>query len=88
MKNAQLTSILMGLTACSAVTSLIFCGLMFNRAGEIGQLQQQAAAVQQNRMAAGALFTELAEYSKRDPQIKPILQILAAHPTGAQPAAK
>ena len=83
MKTTQFTNILTGLTACSAVASLIFYWLAINRSGEIVRLQQQAAAVQQNRMAAGGLFTELAEYSKRDPQIKPILQILAP-----QPAAK
>lgn len=77
MKNSRLTSILIGLTAFSAVASLLLFGIVIKRAREIGALQMQAAAVQQNRMAATQLLGELTEYSKRDPQIKPILQSLA-----------
>jgi hypothetical protein len=80
MKNTRLTSILIGLTAFSAVASLILCGIVIKRAREIGTLQMQAAAVQQNRMAATQLLGELNEYSKRDPQIRPILQSLANPP--------
>ena len=88
MKSAKLTSILIGITACSAVASLVLCGIVMRRAGEIGGLQQRAAAIQQSRMAATALVNELGEYSKKDPQIVPILKSIATQPAPAQPSAK
>ena len=77
----------MGVTAFSAVGSIILCGLMISYSREIRQLQPQAAAVQQNRMAATAMLGELTEYSKKDPQIRPILQTVT-QPAPTQPAAK
>jgi hypothetical protein len=74
MKSSQLTSILMGLTAVSAVASIILCGFMISYSREIRQLQIQAAGINQRRMAATALVNELAQYGEKNPQIRPILQ--------------
>jgi hypothetical protein len=91
MKSSQLTNILMGLTAFSAVASIILCGLMISYSREIRQLQFQAANIQQSRIAATQLVNELAEYGKKNPQIQPILKKVtqpAAPQPAAQPAAK
>jgi hypothetical protein len=91
MKNSQLTSILMGLTAVSAAASIVLCGLMISRSRELRQYQYQSAAIQQNRIVATALVNDLTDYSKRDPQIKPLLQKVMqpqAAPAPAQPAAR
>jgi len=87
MKSAQFTNILMGLTACSAVASIVLYSVLVSRAREIGQLQPQAAAIQQSRIAATGLVRELVEYSTHNPQIQPILQSMATPAAPAQPAA-
>jgi len=89
MKNSQLTSILMGLTAFSAAASIILCGLMITSSREIMVLRMQVNEVNNRRIAATQLINELAEYSKRNPAIEPILQSLAPKaPAPAKPAAK
>ena len=88
MKSARLTNILLGLTAFSAIASILFCWLVLSRARDIGRLQPQAAAVQQNQMLVQSMLNELVEYGKRDPQIKPLLQSVIGKPAAAQPAAK
>lgn len=89
MKNNQLTSILMGLTAFSAAASIILCGLMISSSREIMALRLQANEINNRRIAATALINELAEYSKRNPSIEPILQsLMAKAPAPAKPAAK
>ena len=87
MKSSQFTNILMGLTAFSAVASIILCGFMISYSREIRQLQVEAAKINQRRIAATALVNELTQYSEKNPQIKPILQSIAAKPA-TQPAAK
>jgi len=87
MKSSQFTNILMGLTAFSAVASIILCGFMISYSREIRQLQVEAAKINQRRIAATALVNELTQYSEKNPQIKPILQSIAAKPA-TQPADK
>jgi len=77
----------MGLTAFSAIATIACYVVSTNRAKQISQLQPMVAQVQQNNIAVNNLLAELTEYSKRDPQIKPLLQS-ATQPTSAQPAAK
>ena len=84
MKSAQLTSILMGLTAFSAIATIGLYMMTMSRAKEIGQLQPMVGRVQQNNVAINNLLLELNEYSKRDPQIKPLLQAVT-QPASAQP---
>lgn len=88
MKNSQLTNILMGLTAFSAIASALLCWQTINRGRDIRRLQPQAAGIQQSRMAATALVNELTEYGKKNPQIQPILQSIAPKPATNKPAAK
>ena len=79
----------MGLTAFSAAASIILCGLMISSSREIMVLRLQANEVNNRRIAAASLINELAEYSKRNPDIAPILQSLAPKaPAPAKPAAK
>ena len=87
MKGSQLSNILMGLTAFSAVASIILCWFMISYSKEIRQLQVQAAGINQRRMAATALVNELTQYSEKNPQMKLILQSIAPKPA-AQPADK
>ncbi len=89
MKNSQLTSILMGLTAVSAAASIILCGLLISSTREIVVLRGQMNEVNNRRIAATALINELAEYSRKNPAIEPVLQSLAPKaPAPAKPAAK
>ena len=89
MKNSQLTSILMGLTAVSAAASIILCGLTITGSREIIALRMQMNEVNNRRIAATGLINELAEYSRKNPAIEPILQSLAPKaPAPAKPAAK
>lgn len=89
MKNSQLTSTLMGLTAFSAAASIILCGLMISSSRELMVLRLQANEVNNRRIAASSLISELAEYSKRNPAIEPILQSLAPKtPAPTKTAAK
>jgi len=89
MKNNQLTSILMGLTAFSAAASIILCGLMISSSREIMALRLQANEINNRRIAATALINELAEYGKRNPSIEPILQsLMSKAPAPAKPATK
>ena len=77
MKSNQLTTILMALTAFSAVLSLIFCGLImsFTRTIRSAQaVQTQAAEIQNRQIARQMLFNELGEYSKKNPDILRLLQ--------------
>jgi len=87
MKSPQFTTILMGLTAFSAVATIILFMMTVSRSRETGQLQPMVARIQQNGIAVNNLLAELTEYSKRDPQIKPLLQSVTQS-TPVQPAAK
>jgi len=86
MKSSQLTNILLGLTVCSALASVLLCWQTISRGRQIRQLQPQALQVQQLRERANTMLFELVEYSKKNPQIQPILQSLSAKPA-ATPAA-
>lgn len=86
MKSSQLTNILMGLTAFSAVASIFLCGFMISYSREIRQLQVQSAVINQRRIAATALVNELSQYSEKNPQMKPILQSISQ--PAPQPADK
>jgi len=88
MKSSQLTNILMGLTAFSAVASIILCGLMISHSREIRAMQMQMAGINQNRAAATGLVNELAEYGKKSPSIMPILQSIVPKAPAAQPDSK
>lgn len=88
MKTSQLTTILMGITAFSAVASIILCGLMISYSREIRTLQMQMAGINQNRAVATGLVSELAEYSKKNPSMQPILQSIMPKAAPSQPASK
>ena len=78
----------MGLTACSAVASMILCGLLISNSRQIRTMQIQIAGINQNRAIATSLVNELANYSKTnpDPSMRAILQSLAPKPAAQQPA--
>jgi len=89
MKSAQITPILMGITAFCVVGTIACYIVSTNRAKQISRLQPMVARVQQSNIAVNSLLAELTEYSKRDPQIKPLLQsVMQPVQAQPQPAAK
>ena len=89
MKTNQLTTVLMGLAAFSAAASIILCGLTITGGREIMTLRAQMGDINNRRIAASGLVNELAEYSKKNPSMEPILQsIMPKAPAPAKPASK
>ena len=94
MKNSQLTPVLLGITAVSALLSIILVGWSFAYARQLGPLRNQVAFIHSSRPMINALAGELIEYSKKNPSIDPILystgvkQSTAPAPAAAKPATK
>ena len=81
----------MGLTACSAVASVVLCWLQIGYTRELRLavgIQAQMQQITQRQMVTTALCNELAEYGKKNPAIMPVLQPLMAKPAAAQPQSK
>lgn len=73
MKNPKLTPMLLGITAVSAILSILLLGAVHTYARQMRALQPQVAFITQSRPMINALAAELIEYSKKNPSIDPIL---------------
>ena len=87
MKNSPVTTILLGLLAASAVVSFILCMLYNKSQGEFRQLQAQAIFINQRNALIQQLAMDAVEYSKKNPEIDPLLQAAGLKPKPGQPAA-
>ena len=74
MKNSPLATILVALLACAAIGSLILCWMYIHTTREIRTIQGYVTNIQQNQRKMQFLANDLVEYSKRNPQIDPILE--------------
>jgi hypothetical protein len=86
MKNPKLTPLLLGITAVSAVLSMLLVGAVHTYARQMRGLQTQVAFINQSRPLINALAVELVEYSKKNPAIDPIL-LSTGVKQGPKPAA-
>jgi hypothetical protein len=73
MKNNQLTTILLGLLTLSALASVVLCWLYISNTRELRALQTQVGFINNNRSVMSALANDAVEYSKKNPEIDPIL---------------
>jgi hypothetical protein len=73
MKNNQLTTILLGLLTISALASVVLCWLYISNTRELRGLQAQLGFVNNNRAIINSLASDAVEYSKKNPDIDPIL---------------
>ncbi len=90
MKSNSLPTILLGVLAVSALTSLVLCWIINTKVRDARAMQPQLAMIQQNRNVAAALASEVLEYSKSHPDIYPILEAvgLREKPGTANPVVK
>jgi hypothetical protein len=87
MKNNRLPTVLLGITAFTAVASVALCYFLISLQREARGLQAQITGINNNRAIAGSLVAELSEYAKRNPSIEPVLQTLAPKAPAQAPKA-
>lgn len=80
MKNNPLTTVLLGVLTCSALASVVLCYLFVTNTRQKNSLQSQANLIVYNRNFVGALVNDALEYSKKNPDIDPILESLRLKP--------
>lgn len=73
MKNSPLTSVLLTVTAVSAILSFILVGWSYFYARQAAGLRNQVVFINNNRPVINGLAIELIEYSRKNPSIDPIL---------------
>jgi hypothetical protein len=94
MKSPKLTSLLLGVTAVSAILSILLVGAVHQGAKAMRQLQMQLVFINQTQPMINSLAMELRAYSERNPAINPILYAAkiklppGATPTNPPPAAR
>jgi hypothetical protein len=87
MKNNLFTTVLSWLLATSVILSVVFCLQFIFRTRELRRLQNEMARYQNTHQVLNILLNDLAQYSRRDPGITPILQSLGIRITGTNPPA-
>ena len=81
MIKSPLTTVLLAALLISALASVGFCCAYIFKAREVRSLQGQIAGIQNNRAFIAALANETIEYSKRNPEIDPILETAGIKPS-------
>ncbi len=74
MKRRLSTTVLTLLTSVCALTAAGFCFMHIQYTREIRSIQGQMLLVNNNRANLSRLAAELVEYSKKHPEIKPLLE--------------
>jgi len=87
MKNNPMTTVLLGVLTVSALLSVGLCWLYISNTRELRGLQVQAAMINNKRAAINALANDVAEYSKKNPAIDPILESVGLKPGKSAPTA-
>jgi len=88
MKNSPLATVLLVLLACAAIGSLLLCWTYIKTTRELRMLQSRVADVNAKQQFMNLLVNDVLEYSKRNPQIDPILENsgIKPKPGGSAPA--
>jgi hypothetical protein len=87
MKNDALTTVLNWILAVSLVLSAVYCLQFFFRTRELRSLQSQKARYDATHAGLNLLVNETIEYSKRNPDINPLLEAIGAKSKTAPAAA-
>jgi hypothetical protein len=87
MKNNPLTTVLLGVLTVSALASVVLCYLFVTNTRQKNSLQSQANFIVYNRNFVGALVNDTLEYSKKNPDIDPLLESLRLKPGKSASAA-
>jgi len=87
MNKSPLTTILTGVLALSALTSLVLCYLYIQYTRETRMLQGSAPQIIMKQNMLVPLVNDAIEYSKKNPAILPVLEAVGIKPQPA-PAAK
>jgi hypothetical protein len=82
MKSSPLGTVLLALLACAAFGSLILCWMYIRTNRELRFLKTNVGMVQIKQRGMQALTYDLVEYSKRNPQIDPLLEKYEIKPRG------
>ncbi len=80
MKNSPLTTVLLAVTALSAVLSLVLCGLFISNSRQLNMARTAIGIANNNRNFINLLATDAMEYSKKNPAIDPLLEWVGAKP--------
>ncbi len=80
MKNSPLTTVLLAVTAVSAVLSLGLCGLFISNSRQLNMARNAIGIANNNRNFINLLATDAMEYSKKNPAIDPLLEWVGAKP--------
>ncbi len=83
MKNSPLTTVLLAITALSAVLSLVFCGLFISNSRQLNRVRTAITAANNNRGFINQLASDMLEYSKKNQAIDPLLEWIGAKPAKA-----
>ena len=86
MKTSPLTTILLVLVAFAAFASLGLCWACVKNISELNRLQTQEALVINNRAFINALANDALEYSKKNKDIDPLLEIAKVKAPNSTPA--
>jgi hypothetical protein len=86
MKNNSMTTVLLGLLTLSALASVVLCWLYISNTRELRGYQGQAALINNNRAVINSLANDVVEYSKKHPDIEPVLQSVGLKPGKSAPA--
>jgi hypothetical protein len=86
MKNSPLTNILLGVLTISALLSLALFWLYIGKSRELRTLQTMVNSVNMSRAVAPALANDAIEYSKKHPEIDPLLEACGVKPPKGAPA--
>jgi hypothetical protein len=76
MYKSPLPTILLCVLALSVVASVVFCYRYVDAARELRGYKQQVSNINTKEGWMNAVVPELVEYSKRNPQIDPILETI------------
>ena len=88
MKNNPLALMLVGILLISSLINLWLAYSYNSSLSQLRALQNEIAGVQNSRNTLNILFNELAEYSRKNPAITPMLQQVGIlPPTAAKPGA-
>jgi hypothetical protein len=85
MKNSPLATVLLVLLACAALGALILCPMYVKASRELRGLQSGVAGIQARQQYMMSLANDALEYSKRNPQIDPILEAAGIKPKAGGP---
>jgi hypothetical protein len=86
MKKSPLPSVLLGILAVSSFCSVFLCWSYVGATREFRRLNSQIVFINTRTQVITSLVNDCLEYSKKNPAINPILEMIGAKPRpGAAP---